>query len=49
MFTKLIKFLKKNYLYILAVIMMIVVVQMIIGRERFQIIDLVVPPLEKIS
>ena len=49
MFTKLIKLLKKNYLYILAVIMIVVVVKMIIGRERFQIIDLVVPPLEKIS
>ena len=49
MITKLIKLLKKNYLYILGAIIIVFLLSMIFRREGFTIIDLVVPPLEKIS
>ena len=48
MIAKLMKFLKKNYLYILGSLLIAFMIMMVV-RENFTIIDLIVPPLQKLS
>ena len=49
MIAKLLKLLKKNYLYILVIIGVVLLLSMMFRREGFTILDLVIPPLEKVS
>lgn len=52
MITKLIKFVKKNYLYILCVLIVVSITMVLMKEpfmEYFTVIDLVVPPLKQIS